>query len=237
MNARRGILYVLIGIVLGVLGVLTARYWPWFPSPASTRAVEVDRLFRVFLGFAAAIFFLVEGLLVYAIFRFRRQSGDSGEGPPVHSNLALEVLWTALPAILVAYLGLYSFQVLQRVEAAAPEARVVRVISKQFQWSFYYPEADVLATELHLPVNEPVRFEIESEDVIHSFWVPEWRTKRDATPGQISELLITPSQSGTFPIRCAELCGAGHAAMINQVVVESQADFEAWLAAQAESDS
>jgi cytochrome c oxidase subunit 2 len=105
------------------------------------------------------------------------------------------------------------------------------VIGQQFIWSFEYPESGVSSSSLHLPVDRPVQFQIESKDVIHSFWVPEFRIKRDATPGQIDELTITPTQLGRYPIRCAELCGAGHAAMVGEVVVETEEQFQAWLAA------
>jgi cytochrome c oxidase subunit 2 len=110
--------------------------------------------------------------------------------------------------------------------------RIVEVIGRRFAWSFRYPEQDLAKIELHLPVGQPVVFQITSEDVIHSFWVPAFRGKRDATPGQVSEMTITPSEIGVFPIRCAELCGAGHSIMTSQVVVESPEAFDNWLAQQ-----
>jgi cytochrome c oxidase subunit II len=110
---------------------------------------------------------------------------------------------------------------------------VIEVVARQFAWQFRYPEHDLVSQELHLPVDQPVRFEITSDDVIHSFWVPQFRAKRDATPGQISELSITPTELGRYPIRCAELCGVGHAIMNAEVIVETQADFLAWIEAQA----
>ena len=232
VNTRRAITIVIVGIVLGILGVLTARFWPWLPAAASSRAVEVDQLFRVMLGFAGFIFFLVEGLLIYAVIRFRRKAGDDSEGPPIHGNNTLEIVWTIIPALIVTYLGVYSYQVLQSVELVPADARVIEVTGQQFQWTYYYPEEDLETRELHLPVNETVLFKIEAVDVIHSFWVPEWRAKQDATPGIVSDFLIRPTEIGTFTAVCAELCGAGHAGMRGTIVVESQADFDQWLAEQ-----
>ena len=138
----------------------------------------------------------------------------------------LDSLWAETPAEA----GI-SVQVLQDIERPLDNTMVVEVVGRQFTWEFRYPEADVTTSELHLPVGRPVLFQISSEDVIHSFWVPAFRAKRDATPGQISELRITPSLVGRFPIRCAELCGPGHAGMINEVVVEEEAAFAGWLEA------
>lgn len=161
--------------------------------------------------------------------RFRRRAGEDGEGAAVHGNTALEVFWTAIPALLVVVIAVYSFRVLSAGEAATEQPMVVEVIGRQFSWEFRYPEQGLTSTDLHLAVGEPVRFEITSEDVIHSFWVPNFLAKRDATPGQVSEFAVTPSEIGVFPVRCAELCGPGHAAMVSQVIVETPEEFQAWV--------
>ncbi len=232
MRTRTILLLIVIAAVLLAAGYWVAQNLNLMPVEASTRAVAVDRLFRVMLGVAAVIFFLVEGALLYSVIRFRRRPGDETDAVPVQSNRALEIAWTLIPAVIVVVIGVYAFRVLTDIEAAAPDPLVVNVHSRQFSWLFDYPQAGVTSTELHLPVNIPVRFMITSDDVIHSFWVPDFRAKRDATPGEVSELVMTPDRIGVFPIRCAELCGPGHAAMglSSQVVVQSQADFDAWLA-------
>lgn len=229
MKERTIFALVVVTLVLLGLGYLTATRLDVLPEAASSRALLVDQLFRVMLGIAAVIFFLVEGALIYAVIRFRQPPEDDSDAVPVHENLPLELTWTLIPALIVIVIGVYSFRVLTRVEAAPPDALVVEVIARQFSWEFRYPEAGVSSQELHLPVGRPVRFQITSEDVIHSFWVPAFRAKQDATPGQVSELVITPVEEGRFPIRCAELCGVGHAIMTSEVVVESEAEFEAWL--------
>jgi len=230
----------LLVIVLLTVALLAAGFWVaqnvnLMPAEASTRAALVDQLFRAMLGLAAVIFLLVEGLLLYSVLRFRRPRGDEGDAVPVHGNRELEIVWTLIPALIVVVIGFYSFRVLAASEMREADPIVVNVDSRQFSWSFEYPAEGVTSTDLHLPLGRQARFLITSTDVIHSFWVPEFRVKRDATPGQIAELLVTPSRLGTYPVRCAELCGVGHASMglTSQVFVESEADFQAWLEAQA----
>lgn len=219
------------------LVLLAAGYWvgstaDLMPFQASTRSVAVDGLFRILLGVATVIFLIVEGALVYAVLRFRRRAGDERDAAPVHGNTGLEVVWTLIPAVLVTGISVYSFMVLSDIERPRDDALVVEVTARQFSWEFYYPDYELTAAEVHLPVNRPVRFLISSADVIHSFWVPAFRAKRDATPGQVAELVIEPQTIGRYPVRCAELCGAGHAGMITEVVVETDPVFRSWVAGQ-----
>jgi cytochrome c oxidase subunit 2 len=224
---------IIITIVLLGIGYFVATQLDMsilLPAGASAQSVLIDRLFRLLMGIATVVFLLVEGALLYAVLRFRRKPGQEGEGRAFHGNNALEIVWTVIPAIIVTAIGIYSYQVLTRIEEKQVDPLVVQVIGRQFSWEFIYPESGVRTSVLHLPVDQPVLFQIESRDVIHSFWVPEFRIKRDATPGQIDDLVITPIHVGRFPIRCAELCGPGHAAMTSEVLVEPVEDFEAWLA-------
>ena len=219
------------------LVLLAAGYWvgtslDLMPFQASTRSVVVDGLFRVLLGLATIIFLIVEGALVYAVLRFRRRPGDESDVAPVHGHTGLEVVWTLIPAVLVTGISVYSFMVLSEIERPPDDALVVEVTARQFSWEFHYPDIDLTVAEAHLPVNRPVRFLISSGDVIHSFWVPAFRAKRDATPGQVAELVIEPQTIGRYPVRCAELCGSGHAGMITEVVVETDPDFRSWVESQ-----
>jgi cytochrome c oxidase subunit 2 len=223
---------VVVALVLLATGYLVATQVDMsalMPAQASSRSVIVDRLFRTLMGIAAVIFLLVEGALLYAVIRFRKQPDDERDAAPIHGNNTLEIVWTLIPAVIVAVIGVYSYQVLMEIERPSEEPLVVEVIGRQFFWEFHYPEEGVTSQVLHLPVGKTVHFQITSEDVIHSFWVPDFRVKQDATPGQISELIITPTKLGRYPIRCAELCGPGHAAMTAEVVVEEEAQFERWL--------
>jgi cytochrome c oxidase subunit 2 len=231
VKERTLLVVVLLTALLVVAGIWVAQNVNLMPAEASTRATLVDQLFRAMLGLAAVIFLLVEGLLLYSVFRFRRPRGDDGDAVPVHGNRALEIVWTLIPALIVVVIGFYSFRVLAASEIREADPLVVNVRSRQFAWTFEYPGSNVISSDLHLPVGRQVRFLITSDDVIHSFWVPEFRVKRDATPGQIAELLVTPTREGTYAVRCAELCGVGHAGMglSSSAIVESAEAFQAWL--------
>jgi cytochrome c oxidase subunit 2 len=220
---------VLLTFVIITIGYVVATNVDLMPTAASSRAVLVDRLARILVGIATVVFLLVEGALIYAVLRFRRKPGDEGEAEPIHGNTTLEIIWTIIPAFIVIFIGFYSFQILTDIETPGSNELIVEVTGQQFVWSFRYPQYDRTTPELRLPVDRPVRFEITSLDVIHSFWVPAFRAKRDATPGQVSQLLITPTELGTFPIRCAELCGAGHATMVSTVSVVSEDEFNTWI--------
>jgi cytochrome c oxidase subunit 2 len=235
VNVRRILSIIVIAVVVIAAGVLVALKVDLMPEQASAQAQMIDPLFRGLLGLATVIFLIVEGGLVYAVIRFRRRPGDESDGPAVHGSNALEFVWTAIPAIIVVVIAFASFRVLSASGAREPQPLVVQVIGRQFVWEFRYPEADVTAAELHLPVDRQVRFEISSDDVVHSFWVPEFRIKQDATPGQVAELVITPTRIGRYPLRCAELCGAAHATMTSEVFVESEQEFSAWLVSQQSS--
>jgi cytochrome c oxidase subunit 2 len=232
LSERTTFAVAVLALVLIGIGLLVANQVDLLPALAATRAAEVDRLFRMLIGIATVIFLIVEGGLIYAVIRFRRQPGDESEGAAYHGNNALELIWTLIPAIIVVVVGFSSYRALARIERPQGDPLVVEVVARQFTWVFRYPQAGLTASELHLPLGRPVRLEITSEDVIHSLWVPNFLAKRDATPGRVSELVVTPSQAGIFPIRCAELCGAGHAIMISQVVVQPPDEFEAWIAAE-----
>lgn len=232
MSERTTLAVAVLALVLIALGLWAAQEVNLLPALAASRATEVDRLFRMLVGIATVIFLIVEGGLLYAVLRFRRRPGDEGEGAGYHGNNSLEIVWTLIPAIIVVVIGFTSYQTLAKIERPEREPMVVEVVGRQFSWLFRYPQAGLTASELHLPLGVPVHLEITSEDVIHSFWVPNFLAKRDATPGRISELTFTPTDLGTFPIRCAELCGAGHAIMTSQVIVHPPAEFDAWLADQ-----
>jgi cytochrome c oxidase subunit 2 len=166
---------------------------------------------------------------VYAIWKFRAAPDDEEDGSPIHGHTGLEVVWTAVPAALVTAISIYSGVVLVQVERIPAEHRVIEVTAQQFAWSFTYPESKVTSGQLALPINQPVELKLTAKDVIHSFWVPEWRMKKDAVPGIETDVIVTPTRLGTFTVICTELCGLGHAAMRAQALVLTQAGFERWL--------
>ncbi len=211
------------------LGIVVANNLNLTPPMAASRAVQVDQLFNSLVGIAAAIFLLVEGALVYSVLRFRRRKGHQGEGIPTHGDNQLEVAWTVVPAMIVVWVAIHSAGVLTEISTTPPDAMPVRVTAQQFVWQFEYPEYGIQSPALHVPVDRPVALELTSNDVIHSFWVPAFRLKQDAFPGRTTHNTFTAVMTGTYPVVCAELCGAGHSIMRSEVVVHEQSDFEDWL--------
>jgi cytochrome c oxidase subunit 2 len=226
---------VLVGVAVGVALALVAWLIPWLPEPAAKEAGPIDNSYWFVTVICVVIFALVAGVSVYAVWKFRVAPDDEDDGSPIHGHTGLEVVWTAVPAILVTAISVYSGIVLTQVDDIPAQHRRVQVTSQQFAWSFTYPEADVTSGQLVLPLGEPVELVLEAKDVIHSFWVPEWRMKQDAVPGIRTRLVITPTKTGDFTVICTELCGLGHAAMRARAVVMPQAGFRRWLREQRQA--
>ena len=202
------------------------------PEQASLQAVAIDGLFRIDFIAIAILFSLIIGLLVYSMIAFRRRKDDDSDGPHIEGNTRLEVVWTLLPLGFVLFLAYYGSSILGEVEAPDPQPLRVDVIGAQWSWRFEYPDYGIISTDLVLPVNKQALLNMSSSDVIHSFWIPEFRVKQDLLPGEgfEKELRITPIELGDYKVRCAELCGREHYNMLAPVQVLSQDDFEAWVA-------
>jgi cytochrome c oxidase subunit II len=229
VRKRSIIQMVLVGVAVGGALALVAVLIPWLPSADSSEAHKIDDVYWFVTIICMAIFALVAGVSVYAVWKFRAAPDDEEDGSPIHGHTGLEVVWTAVPAALVTAISIYSGVVLVQVERIPDEHRVIEVTAQQFAWSFAYPEAKVTSGQLALPINQPVELKLTAKDVIHSFWVPEWRMKKDAVPGIQTNVIVTPTKLGTFTVICTELCGLGHAAMRAQARVLTQAGFERWL--------
>jgi cytochrome c oxidase subunit II len=223
---------IVIGILAVVAGLVVGINNPLLRNSASVQGTAIDQLFSLTLGIATVVFVIVELTLLYSIVRFGRQPGDDTDGPPVRGNARLEFFWTLIPALTIFFIGFVSYGVLQKIDQQAANALPVEVKAMQFAWQFYYPEADVTSSELHIPVDRQIDLKMRSKDVVHSFWVPAMRIKKDVMPDRVTEARITANETGSYPIVCTELCGAGHAVMRSQVVVQSDADFRAWLESQ-----
>lgn len=229
-----------IAAVASVLGVALGLVIDWFPAQASTQAATVDTVYYVLIITSVPIFVLVTAVIMFCVWRFRVRPGEEDtDGPPIHGNTGLEIVWTAVPAILLVALCTYAFVALRDIEEAQADERRIQVTAQQYAWSFEYPNPTggdpIRSHELYLVEGEPVLFDITSLDVIHSFWVPEFRMKRDAVPGITTQLRVTPDRLGTYPVVCAELCGLGHAFMRQNANVVSRQDFDAWMAEQAKA--
>jgi cytochrome c oxidase subunit 2 len=227
---------VLIGVIGLAILIPIALVIPWFPSNGSKQAGNVRTLYKVLLLTTIPIFVLVETVVVFSVWKFRMRPGqEDKDGPPIHGNTRLEVLWTVLPAILILSLCTYAYTVLHSNEASKTNEMTVNVSERQFAFEFSYPQAGgktVVSPALYLPKGHPVVFKIRSLDVVHSFFVPEFSQKIDAVPGITTTLRVTPTHLGTYPAECTELCGAGHSLMRATVHVVSPATFQSWLSSQ-----
>jgi cytochrome c oxidase subunit 2 len=203
----------------------------WDGQEASTAAPKIDDLLNVMIVISSFVFSLVMVMLFYALWKFKVKPGDESDGEPLHGNTRLEVAWTLIPTIIVLFGGAYSWSVLNDIEERSANPIVVDVFSQQYAWSFAYPGKDYAWTEgeFHVPVNRQVEFKMHAQDVIHSFWVPEWRIKKDNVPGITTKAVVTPDKVGTYQLICTELCGFGHASMRAKVVVEPPAEFRKWV--------
>jgi cytochrome c oxidase subunit II len=218
-----------IGVVASLIGIAITLLMDWFPADASGAAHKIDTIYDVLLICSVPVFVLVMTIVIYSVVRFRARPGDLSDGPPIHGNTRLEVIWVTIPFIMVTALAAYAWIELDAIEAKQPNELVVNVTGRQFTWTFEYPAQKVNSTELVLPKDRPVDFRIHTEDVIHSFWVPEFRLKSDAVPGLTTKIRLTPDRIGHYQVVCAELCGLGHSTMRQNVRVVAPGEFNTWL--------
>jgi cytochrome c oxidase subunit 2 len=226
---------LVIGVIATAILIPAALSIHWFPTDASTQASNTKTLYDVLLVASIPIFVLVWTVIGYSVWKFRMKPGEEEkDGPPIHGNTRLEVVWTALPALLIVGLCGYAYAVLRSNEDSKSNTLVVNVTERQFAFEFSYPEAgkQIVSPELVLPNHRPVKFEIRSYDVIHSFFVPQFAEKIDAVPGITTTLRVTPTRLGHYPAECTELCGAGHGLMRAPVSVVTPSQFAVWLAHQ-----
>ncbi len=223
-------LLVIFATVLAYFGISTFIH---MPEQASFQAIPIDWIWNLQIMVISFLFALIVVPLVYSLIVFRRKPGDTSDAVHIEGHTQLEITWTVLPLITVlvfAYMGAWTLGETRRVD---PRAIVINVTARQFAWSYEYPDlGGIVSEKLYLPVGQQVLLRMTSQDVIHSFWVPEFRVKQDVVPGRITELRITASRAGDYFVRCAELCGSAHYAMLSPVVALERAAFDAWVAEQ-----
>ena len=235
-SGRKHLLPLLaIGAVATAGGIGLGLLINWFPPAASEEAKPIDTLWDVLLIVSVPIFVLTQTIVLYSVWRWRMKPGQELEdGPPIHGNTRLEVVWTAAPAIILVALCSYAYAVLHDIEKAEANEMKVRVVGEQFTWTFFYPGGsggkEIASNQLYLPKGKAIRFDIQSKDVLHDFWVPAFRQKVDAVPGITTHIRVRPIKTGTFPVVCAELCGLGHSVMRQSAHVVSPSAFDTWLA-------
>lgn len=272
MNIPSSIITLIAGVAMTLISLWYGQNHGLLPTAASSDAGDVDQLFNFMMTIATGLFLLVEGVLVYSVIKFRRKKGDTTDGPPIEGNVPLEIVWTAIPTVIVFILSIYSFEIYNRMGGldpmaagdpgpqlahaqhhsqlvaldpeqqnialglgASPDSQQgvdpleVKVNGIQYAWVFTYPETGVVSGEIHVPVNRPVSLSMTGGDVIHAFWLPEFRIKQDVIPGRETNLVFTPNKIGQYPVVCAELCGAYHGGMKTQLYVQSEEDYQKWI--------
>lgn len=236
MRNRPLLQMIVAGVIAVAILIPIALIIPWFPSKGSVQAGNVRTLYDVLLIASIPIFVIVETVVVFSVWKFRARPGDElRDGPPIHGNTRLEVVWTVLPALLILGLCSYAYTVLRANEAHKAGEMTVNVTERQFAFEFSYPESSgktVVSPDLYLAKGQPVVFKIRSLDVIHSFFVPNFSEKIDAVPGITTTLRVTPTSLGSYPVECTELCGAGHSLMRTAVHVLTPSAFAAWMRSQ-----
>ena len=258
MQIPSAILTLVLGMALVLGGLWIGQTINLLPIDASINAPIYDELFKVLFTIGIILFVGITGVLIFSLIRFRRRSDQIGDGVAIEGNLPLEIFWTAVPAIVVLFVGLYSYDIYDRMGGMVPlahdhmggmhEERIwggissgsvgsemipdvlpIEVTAMQFAFLFHYPDGDITAGELHVPADRPVTLRMESKDVIHAFWVPEFRLKQDIIPGQPTQLSFTATRPGRYPIVCAELCGPYHGGMRSTVVVDEADEWQTWF--------
>jgi cytochrome c oxidase subunit 2 len=226
--------FVIVGILVILAAVLTYTGLSaagLLPVAASAQAGPIDWLWDLQVKVMSFLFALIVVPMLYSFVVFRRRKGETGDGEHFEGNTNLEIGWTILPLIAVVAMAYIGAGNLASVRRADPDAMVVKVTGLQWSWKFEYDNG-VVSDELHAPVGKQVLLQMTSNDVIHSFWVPEFRVKQDLVPGRITELRITPTLIGDYKVRCAELCGTSHSYMEKPVIITTQADFDSWMGGQ-----
>jgi cytochrome c oxidase subunit II len=226
-------------LVLTVLIAAPMTQIHWDGLQASSQAGKIDTLLNVMIILSSFVFAIVLVMLGYCIWRYRAKPGDESDGEPIHGNTKLEIAWTIIPTVIVLFGAVYSWIVLDKIEAKSPDAMPLGITAQQYKWTFSYPEANgkktVTSNELVVPVGRQLDIHLTALDVIHSFWVPEWRIKRDLVPAGPggndvdNTVVVTPDRLGDYEVVCTELCGFGHSTMRAPVHVVSADEFNAWL--------
>jgi cytochrome c oxidase subunit II len=213
----------------GVAGASPGGLGP--PAPQTDSGEAISHLYWAVFTVCAVVFVAVETALVLFIIRFRRRRGtpETAEGPQIHGNTRLEIIWTIIPAVILAAIAILTLTRIPAVEAKGSDELLIKVEAHQFYWQYDYPNGAVSFDELRIPVERTIALEIVTHDVNHSWWVPALTGKKDAIAGQTNTLRFKAKHTGTWEGQCAEFCGIQHAVMFTRVTVLNQADYDSWV--------
>lgn len=255
MNIRNILTLGVVAIALALISLwMGQQAYSWFPPQASAEAVLVDQLFSFLVTLGTFIFLGVVGTLTYSVLFQRASKYDFSDGPHIEGNVPLEIVWTAIPFVLVIWIAGYSYQIYDQMSILGPMEHVhmgmatakaaplvespnqpsvelIDVYARQWAWEFHYSEPSLTSTELHLPNRQRIKLALHSEDVLHGFFVPAFRVKQDIIPGQVIEFEFTPIREGRYRLRDSQYSGTYFAANQTDVVVESSEAYQRWLAA------
>ena len=224
--------------VLTVVMAVPMTQIHWNGQEASSQAHEIDTLLNVMIILSSFVFSIVLVMLGYCVWKYRAKPGDESDGEPIHGNAKLEIAWTVIPTVIVLFGAIYSWIVLDDIESQASDSLPINVTAQQYEWTFNYPQSNgkvVSSKTLVVPDGRQLDLHLTALDVLHSFWVPEWRIKRDLVPAgpggnDVDDtVVVTPDRVGTYNVVCTELCGFGHATMRALVRVVPPDQFESWL--------
>jgi cytochrome c oxidase subunit 2 len=251
---RRGAIVrvIVIALVSAAIATAVAIYIPWLPEQNSKEGERIDFVLWLTVAICIAVFAVVAAISVYSVAKFRVRPDDDSDGPPVHGHTGIEIAWTAIPTVLVTVIAAVSAVALAENGKLKDDRVVVEVTARQFAWTFAYPPEDAaskpkdeqlcqlppeqpncpVSGTLRLPAGQQVELRLRALDVIHSFWVPEFRQKQDAVPGIVTSVAVTPLDPGEETVICTELCGLGHALMRAPTTVMPQNAFDRWRAEQ-----
>jgi cytochrome c oxidase subunit 2 len=209
------------------------------PSPQTDSGEAISDLYWAVFAVCAVVFVAVESALVLFVIRFRRRRGtpEDAEGPQIHGNTRLEIIWTIIPALILVAVALFTFTRIPSVQAKGSDEVRIRVEAHQFYWQYVYPNGAISLDELRLPVGRTVALEMTTHDVNHSWWVPPLTGKLDAIAGRTSILRFKPTRTGTWEGQCAEFCGIQHAVMYTRVTVVAADAYDSWVRQQANLSS
>jgi cytochrome c oxidase subunit 2 len=257
-------------IVTGAVAVTLTSLWigkqsySWLPPQGAAESHLIDDLFSFLVTLGSLIFLGVTATLFYSICFHRAKATDLGDGPHIEGNITLEVVWTAIPIMLVLWIAGYSYQVYEQMGIQGPSHQIhlhnpikmksasatidkppvavfeniehIDVSAKQWAWVFHYPESNVTSTELHLPQNSRVRLNLHSEDVLHGFYIPAFRLKQDIIPGNDLDFEFTPIRPGAYDLTDSQYSGTYFATMRAKVIVESLSQYQQWLSKAASQE-
>ncbi|MEO1590415.1 MAG: cytochrome c oxidase subunit II [Cyanobacteria bacterium J06632_22] len=282
MQIPSPVVSLLVGIAVTLISLWYGQNHGLLPVAASKEAGDIDALFNVMMTIGTGLFLIVEGALIYAAIRFRRREGDETDGQHLEGNIPLEIVWTAIPAIIVLGLSIYSFDIYNEMgglnlmgkDGGNPVVQLaygsggdeassypmlgaaglgeppsdadmmpdvtIDVLAMQYAFIMTYPSTGIVDGEVHIPAGKLVKLNLKAQDVLHAFWLPEFRIKQDMIPGTDTSLVVKATREGTYPVVCAELCGPYHGGMRTQLIVHSPEDYDAWVqsrVAQGPTDS